>query len=352
MFLKKFLIVTLLFLSIIACKNNNIADDISLRINQPNSVYKQGDTLKFELTNPKNLEFSIHEIRLGPTLLDTQNTTFDLNQIPLGNHRLTVSLKKDETIWEELQNITILANEAPKLYDYEILNVFAHDTNSYTQGLEFVGDTLVEGTGQLGNSKLRKINFKTGEIYAEIALDNQLFGEGITILENKIYQLTWRNGMGMVYDYNTLKQLNTFVYGQSKEGWGLCNNGRKIYKSDGTEKIWILDPKSQKEEGYLSIATDKALFKMANELEYHNGIIYSNVYQREGIMLIDEKSGAIVGVVNMSGLKDKVVKDANWDQGNSVLNGIAYHPTRESFFVTGKNWDKLFEIRIFPRQND
>ncbi|MGB3152767.1 MAG: glutaminyl-peptide cyclotransferase, partial [Maribacter sp.] len=130
-----------------------------------------------------------------------------------------------------------------------------------------------------------------------------------------------------------------------REGWGLTNDGEKIFKSDGTEKIWILDPETLLEENYIETVTNSSIFNKANELEYVDGKIYANVYLKPSVMIIDSKSGAIEGVINFGGLSDKVTKGEKWDS-NNVLNGIAYHPERKTFFVTGKNWDKLFEVQI------
>ncbi len=142
------------------------------------------------------------------------------------------------------------------------------------------------------------------------------------------------------------KRTGNFQYGQSKEGWGLCNDGDVIYKSDGTEKIWLLNPETQFEVGHLEIVTNTSMFNKANELEYVDGKIYANVWQKESMMIIDAQSGAISGVVNFGGLREKVTQTPQLD----VLNGVAYHPGRKTFFVTGKYWDKLFEVRIIPKE--
>jgi glutamine cyclotransferase len=160
-----------------------------------------------------------------------------------------------------------------------------------------------------------------------------------------IYMLTWKAGTGLLFDRTSLRQLGSFRYGKSKEGWGLCNDGKKLFKSDGTQRIWILDPETLQEEEYIETVTDKSVFNKANELEYVNGKLYANVWQKESMMIIDAETGAIEGVVNFGGLKQRVTPHKDLD----VFNGVAYHPGRETFFVTGKNWDKLFEVRILKR---
>ena len=244
------------------------------------------------------------------------------------------------------KKIKVLAAKAPVIYTYEIVATYPHDLEAYTQGLEFDGDTLYESTGKKGRSSLRKVDYRTGEVLERIDLDRTFFGEGLTLWKDKIIQLTWQSGQGFTYSKNPLRQSGSFQYGASKEGWGLCHDNERIYKSDGTEKIWFLDPETLSENGYLEIVTDKSIFNKANELEYVDGIIYANVWQKESMMLINAKSGAIEGVVNFGGLKSKVKQHPELD----VFNGIAYHKERQTFFVTGKNWDSLFEVRIKARE--
>src|SRR5690606_39755104 len=143
--------------------------------------------------------------------------------------------------------------------------------------------------------------FKTGKVLQQINLDDIYFGEGITILNDKIYQLTWQSGIGFIYDLNLFKGIGSFKYDQSKEGWGLCNDGNKIFKSDGTEKIWFLNPVTMAEEGHFETVTHTSIFNKANELEYVGGRVYANGYQKEYVVIIDTKGGAIRGVINFGG---------------------------------------------------
>lgn len=242
--------------------------------------------------------------------------------------------------------LTILSDISPKRYTYEIVNTYPHDSNAYTQGLEFYRDTLYESTGQRGRSTLRKTDYRTGKVLKKIDLKPAYFGEGITILNDSLYMLTWQSKKGFVYDVNSLELLSAFVYGESKEGWGLCNDGKKLYKSDGTEKIWILDPETLTEEAYIQTVTNTSLFTKTNELEYANGKIYANSYQKDGVMIINPENGIIEGVVDFRGLKDRLSPHAQPD----VFNGITYNPATGTFFVTGKNWDTLFEVKIIERE--
>lgn len=306
----------------------------------------KNDKLRVSIKNIKNKEIEKVVYTIDGKELDIENSTLDFSIPKLGNKVLKAAITYEGSTVEVTKNIKVLASKAPDIYTYTILNEYPHDPNAYTQGLEFHKDTLYEGTGKKGRSFLRKYDFETGKVYQQIDLDDTYFGEGITILNDKIYQLTWRSGMGFVYDLENMKKLDNFQYGKSREGWGLTNDGERLFKSDGTDKIWILNPNTLVEENHIEIATNKSMFADTNELEYVDGKIYANVYQKPGVMIIDAKSGAIEGVINFGGLSEKVTKTQDWVDSENVLNGIAYHPERETFFVTGKNWDKMFEVQI------
>ena len=302
----------------------------------------QNQEIGVSINNKKEKQIEIVEYSIDNTTLPVNNGKIKVNLPTLGHKVLTAKITFDGETVEINKNLKLLSEKAPEIYTYNIINEFPHDTKAYTQGLEFHNDTLYESTGKKGQSFLRKLNFKTGKVYKQIDLDAAYFGEGITILNDK-------SGLGFIYDLNTFKKLDNFQYGKSREGWGLTNDGTKIFKSDGTEKIWFINPDTMTEEGHIETVTNSSIFNSANELEYVDGKIYANVYQKESMMIIDATSGAIEGVINFGGLKSKVSKGPQWDEGNSVLNGVAYHPERETFFVTGKNWDKLFEVKILKK---
>lgn len=242
---------------------------------------------------------------------------------------------------ETTARIEVISNVVPKLLNYTIVNTFAHDTLAFTEGLEFYRDTLIESTGQKGISHFRKYDYKTGKIFKQVNLENEYFGEGITVINNKIYQLTWQSNVGFIYDANTLKKLKTFPYDKKIEGWGMTHDDKHIYQSDGTEKIWKMDPDTQKMVDYINVYTNSNKIKSINELEWIDGKIYGNIWQKDAIAVINPTTGAVEGVLDLSGLRSKVTnKDAE------VLNGIAYNSKTKTIFVTGKNWDKLFEIRV------
>ena len=238
----------------------------------------------------------------------------------------------------------IYSNIKPKLMTYDIINEFNHDQKAYTQGLEIYENFLFESTGLNGKSSLRKINFNTGEIINMINLEYEYFGEGLTVLNDKIYQLTWKNRIGFIYDLE-LNNIGTFNYGNSQEGWGLCNDGNYIYKSDGTSKIWKLDPNTLEEIDFIDVMTDKSRIKNINELEYIDGKIFANTYQqnRDVVIVINPSNGIVENVIDFSGLRDKVLQKEDLD----VMNGIAYN--KGKLFVTGKNWNKIFEVKVYSK---
>lgn len=311
--------------------------------------FSQNEKVGIALQNKKDLVISNITYTIDGKTLPLVGNRITLDIDKLGNKELKAEFQYDNTPIVLTKKIKVLAATPPEIYSYEIVNTFPHDPSAYTQGLEFNGQTLYESTGKRGESTLKKLDFATGDVLKKVELDKTVFGEGITILNERIYQLTWQSGLGYVYDANDLKKLESFSYGKSKEGWGLCNDGKYIYKSDGTEKIWLLNPNTLVEENYIETVTNKSVFNKANELEYVEGKIYANVYQKESMMIIDATSGAIEGVVNFGGLKSKVKKGKDWDDVNSVLNGVAYNKERGTFFVTGKNWDKLFEVKIIKK---
>lgn len=307
--------------------------------------FQQNESVNISILNKKENTIDQVTYHLDKAEIRPVENAIKLNVAQLGAKTITANINYDGQTVEITKDIKVLAEKAPEIYTYEVLNEFPHDQTAFTQGLEFYNDTLYESTGRKGHSTLRKIDYKTGKVLQKIALEDQYFGEGITILNDKIYQLTWQSGVGFIYDLHQFKKIDSFKYDQSKEGWGLCNDGTTIFKSDGTEKIWSLNPETLAEEGYFETVTNTSIFNRANELEYVDGKIYANVYQKESMMIIDAKSGAIEGVVNFGGLKDRVTQHQDLD----VLNGVAYHPGRKTFFVTGKNWDKLFEVNILKK---
>ncbi len=343
---------TLLFFLTMSCNSKKATGSelFDITIKNIQKTYTSADNFKVSVVNKKSTTIDSLEYFFDSRKITSLNTnsdlTIDLKNEKLGNRSLEIKIYSGTTVYEISKKITVLSSITPKLYTYRILEEYPHDTNAYTQGLEFKNDTLYESTGQYKNSSLRKTNYKTGEIYTKISLDDAYFGEGLTILNEKIYQLTWREKTGFIYDLNTLRKTGSFVYGRSIEGWGLCQDGKSIYKSDGTQRIWRLNANTLNEEGFIEIYTNSSKIKSVNELEWVNGKIYANIYLRDAIAIVDPKNGAVEGVIDLTSLKNKVSVRNPKDE---VLNGIAYNGEENTLYVTGKNWNKLFKIKIFEK---
>ncbi|TVZ50939.1 glutaminyl-peptide cyclotransferase [Dokdonia sp. Hel_I_53] len=348
----KHLILLLLPIFLISCGDTIKLDkNFSIETNATKNSIKNGEELTISVIPKKDIIIDSVMYALDGKRLGGKNSLKKFTSIikidRLGQHQLTAEVFTDNGAALFTKKINILSPTPPKLYGYRIINRYPHQTDAYTQGLEFVGDTLYESTGQYGKSKLRKLNYETGEVLKEVALDNNYFAEGMTILDDKIYQLTWRENVGFIYDKNTFEKTGTFSYNSSKEGWGLANDGNIIYKSDGTSKIWSLNKSNLSEQNYIEPTDNKKVTSKLNELEWVNGKIYANNYQVDLISIINPNTGAIEGIVDLRSLKDQVQEGL--DPANDVLNGIAYKENENRLFVTGKHWNTLFEIEIFEK---
>ncbi len=312
-------------------------------------AFSDTETISVSLTNKKNkpidsVAYFLNDKRVVGASSGSP-TTLSLEGEKLGIRSLVARVYSEGNTYEAQKQITILSSITPTLYTYEIVESYPHDRDAYTQGLEFHNDTLYESTGQYKESTLRKTDYTTGEVLQNIPLEDGYFGEGITIMNDKLFQLTWRENTGFIYDLATLERKGTFAYGDSKQGWGLCNDGNVIYKSDGTSRIWTLDPENLQEEGYIEIYTNKSVIDQVNELEWVNGNIYANVYERDAIAIVDPTNGAVKGVIDLTGLQEQVTQHEELN----VLNGIAFNGEENILYVTGKNWDKLFKIQVVPK---
>ena len=225
-------------------------------------------------------------------------------------------------------------------YDYEVIQTYPHDRSAYTQGLVFLDGVLYEGTGLEGQSTLRKVKLETGEVMQQQMLAPEYFGEGIAVLGDKIYQLTWRTGVGFVYDRSTFALQKTFQY--SGEGWGLTHDGRQLIRSDGTSLLRWMDPVTLTDVRSVYVQDSGTAVRQLNELEWVRGEIWANIYTTNRIARIDPSTGSVTGWVHLPGL----LKPDDLAQRVDVLNGIAFDAVGNRIFVTGKWWPKLFEIKL------
>ncbi|MDQ6755811.1 MAG: glutaminyl-peptide cyclotransferase [Bacteroidota bacterium] len=238
---------------------------------------------------------------------------------------------------------------APQPLMYTIDAVYPHDSHAFTQGLEFYNGKLYEGTGELKQSTLRIVDIKTGNVEKRYTIpDADVFGEGITIFKNKIYQLTWQNNKVFVYNINDITNpVKTLSW--KLEGWGISNDGNSMMISDGSDKIYYVLPDEEKntmkELKILSVADNRGKVDSLNELEYINGYIYANRWYTNEIVKIDTSNGHVVGRMDLSGLLHQYAPDAKFNE-SAVLNGIAYDSTTKKLYITGKDWPKMFELHF------
>lgn len=239
------------------------------------------------------------------------------------------------------------SNPPPPLINYAVVKVYPHDTSSYTEGLEWRNNNLYESGGNHGSSKLFQYTLD-GKTLKSIPLSKEYFGEGITMFDNKIYQLTWREHKVFVYDASTFKKINEFTW--PYEGWGMTNDGKNLIIGTGSSILYFVNPDNFKILNQISVTDNYGPVTNVNELEYVNNFIYANVYETDNIIKIDPQTGRVVGKLDLSGLLQKSGMNYNpqkyADTSGNVLNGIAYDSVKNSFYITGKMWPALFEIKL------
>lgn len=236
----------------------------------------------------------------------------------------------------------LIPEKPPQDIPYRIVAKYPHPPGSFTQGLVFENGYLYESTGRYGLSSLRKIRLETGEILKEFPLASNVFGEGITIYKDRIIQLTWRSLIGFVYDKKSFRLLDTFRYPARIEGWGLTTDGKHLIMSDGSNRLYFLDPDSFMVRSRLEVYDSEGPVYNINELEYIEGTIYANVWQSLKIIKIDPRSGQVTATIDFSDIVPKEYRGHT----DYVLNGIAYDPEGKRLFVTGKMWPLVFEVEI------
>ncbi|MFW6117169.1 MAG: glutaminyl-peptide cyclotransferase [Thermoproteota archaeon] len=242
--------------------------------------------------------------------------------------------------------VVLLGTNTPtpekQYYTYRIVNFYPHDETAFTQGLVFEDNCLYEGTGLYGQSTLRRVDLETGDVIQIYSLPGNFFGEGITVFQDKIIQLTWKSGKGFVYDLNSFELLQSFEY--PTEGWGVTYKGSALIRSDGTAKLYFLDLETFQIMGQVEVGDDEPV-DLLNELEYINGRVYANIWQEDKIAIINPETGGVTGWIDLTGINSSEKSEGK------VLNGIAYDQKENRLFVTGKLWSKLYEIELVPKYN-
>lgn len=229
----------------------------------------------------------------------------------------------------------------------QVLATYPHDTNAFTEGLLWHDGTLYESTGRYGDKSndLRQVDLTTGSVLRKFQLSDEFYGEGLALVDDRLIQLTWKNDTAFVYDLKTFDPVGTLMY--TGEGWGLCYDGKQLYMSDGSNLITVRDPKTFQPTRQLSVTLEGVPVLQVNELECVGDSIYSNVWLTDTMLRIDKATGVVTGYINAANLR--AIVESSLTDGNAVLNGIAYNPDTDTFYVTGKMWPKLFEVRFVPK---
>ncbi len=336
----KYIVILISILTITSCKT-----EYNFKIETPKQVKTNGKfTAKLINTNNVAIDSVLYSLNGKKSSLSNK---FDLTNKRLGTHIVTAIVFYNGNKNKKITNTVLhLAANKPAIYTYEIVNVFPHDPNAFTQGLEYHNGFLYESTGLHKESSLRKVALETGKVLEKIDLEAKYFAEGMTIMNNKIYQLTWQKNEGFIYDLEKFKFEKSFSYGKSFEGWGLAHNNTHLIKTDGTSRMWFLNPTTHKEEYFIETCTNKRKVEKLNELEFIKGEIFANVWQNNSVLIVNPKNGAIDGVLDLNGLQSKAGQSGD----DNVLNGIAYDAENDRLFVTGKKWNKLFEIKYTKKQ--
>ncbi|MFV0592559.1 MAG: glutaminyl-peptide cyclotransferase [Draconibacterium sp.] len=355
--LKSFTILTIitLFVTIFSCSNKSNKRPrkpvSNITIQPEKQQYVWGEKVSVNVsTKLRDGELKSVNLSLQNNLIEeSKELDFTAKSVEikeLGTVSFNVSAEKTDGLKNtRSKTITVLSDIKPAQFSYQVLNNYPHLTTSYTQGLEYYNGYFYEGTGERGHSKLMKVDISTGKPLKVFEMDDKYFGEGITILNGKIYQLTYKAQKGFVYDLETLAVIDSFTYA-STEGWGLTNDGKNLIMSDGTNYLTWLDPEDFSVVKKLQVADDRVLMTYLNELEYVNGFIYANIYQTNYIVKVDLTTGKILEEINLGGIIDLYHKPG---ERIDFLNGIAYDSENNRMYVTGKLYPRLFEVKFISK---
>lgn len=335
--------------SVAACNSDKDASSGNKYVNfekfEAGTLLKRGDSLSLAIALPDGTTADSIRFDVDGTPYATQRDSasaiwYRSEDAKLGSRQLSATVYaggEEQTIHS---NIVVVASKAPQRFGFKVVETFPHDEKAYTQGLEYHNGFLYESTGQNGSSSIRKVELNSGKVLQRYDLPEKYFGEGLTIVGDKLIQLTWREGVGFVYNLSTFGLEKEFPYQSSSEGWGICYDGERLIKSDGSHRLYFLNKDTFREEGFIEVYNQNSKVENLNELEYIDGKVYANVYYSDALVVIDPQSGEVEQEINLIGLLPQADKKPE----TNVLNGIAYDRGGKRLLVTGKNWDKLFHI--------
>lgn len=314
------------FVSPEAGRTINVGDTINLQV----KLNDKADSVVY-FADGERLSNSVGE---KPVSIQT-------DKLALGVKAITAKIYREGAEPEEIStSITLKSSLVPVKIQYTVVQQFKHDTESYTQGLEYHNGFFYESDGLVGESSVRKVEPATGKVLQLTPVEN-VFAEGITIIGDKILMLTYTENINMEFDLKSLKLLRQYQTPYARQGWGLCNDGSKIYNSDGSNVLHILNKDTYMEEGYIEVYDNNGPVSSLNELEYIDGLIYANIYESDRIVVINPANGQVTAEIDLSELYPDLSRDPDL-----VLNGIAWDAAGKRLFVTGKKWDKLFHIKL------
>jgi glutamine cyclotransferase len=354
---KTILLLTAVAMLAFGCAScNKKTQEAGLSISpEAGTSYKQGQLVSVKLsypadTRPDSIVYLVDSTRFA-SKKDSSAVTLKTDSMHLGPRSITAKIFQGGKSQDASTNIVLLSPKAPELYTYKVEKIYPHDTSSYTEGLLYQDGYLYESTGTKGQSTLRKVNLETGKAVQVAKLDSQYFGEGSAIIGNKILMLTWKDPkVALVYDKNTFKLLGPPQPNNvGVEGWGMTNDGTKLYMDDSTNRIWFLNKDTYQQIGYIDVYDDNGPIQELNELEYVDGKLYANVYTTDNILVIDPKTGVVLQKIDMKNLYPENQRPNGFDEGNNVLNGIAWDAKGQRMFVTGKKWPHLYQVKFVKK---
>ena len=314
-------------------------------------VFSSNNPVTFTLHSDNQIIPDSVKIYLEGKFIHTEKTSalnFVLENVfsKVGRQNFRIIVFYNDSLSQTLTTrVTALSDKEPATLSYRLIRKIPHDSGDYTQGLIYYNNWIYQGTGRPGSSTLKKINPKNGTVELERKMDKDIFGEGITILNHKIFQLTYRHKVGFVYDIASFELLREFDL-QTMEGWGLTTDGKNLIASDGSSVLYFYDPEYFNQIKQLDVCHNRGLVTNLNELEYVDGAIWANVYGESYILKIDAETGAVIARLELESLFPKDIP-RDYDH---VLNGIAYNPSSHTFFITGKYWPLMYEIEILETE--
>ena len=347
-----------LFVSFFSCSNSSSkrprkpVSSLTVKPNKTQFIFGEKVSLNVKTRLRDGELKSVKVFYHNKLIKETTDLEFVIKDVELnllGNNSFKVEAEKTDGLKSiRSKAVNVLSDVAPKQLTYQVINNYPHSKNSYTQGLEYHKGYLYEGTGEVGKSKLLKVDIESGKAMKSHAIPKQYFGEGITILNDKIYQLTYKAQKGYIYDLETFSLLDSFQFkSHTNEGWGLTNDGTNLIMSDGSYVLSWLDPDDFSVVKKLQVANNRGNMGVLNELEYIDGVIYANLYTTNHIVKIDTETGKVLEEIDMSGLIDMY---HNQQDRIDYLNGIAYDADNDRMFVTGKLYPRLFEVKFIEKQ--